>query len=99
MLFLVIARDDPARSGERPAHRDRHLAYLRECGARLKFAGPIRGEDDGPAGSVFLIEAASETAARLFAENDPYARAGIFRSCEILPVKPVMGAWLPANGS
>ncbi len=99
MLFLVIARDDPARTAERPDHRDRHLAYLRDCGARLKFAGPIRGEEGRPAGSVFLIEAASETAARLFAENDPYAQAGIFANCEILPVKPVMGAWLPASGS
>lgn len=97
MLYLVIARDDPARSGERPQHRARHLAYLADCGERLKFAGPIEGQD-GPQGSVFVIEAASETAARLFAENDPYRKNGIFADIEILPIQGVLGTWVTRGG-
>lgn len=95
MLYVIYAKDGPEGAQLRKRHRDNHLNYLDGAEARLLIAGPIRDDDDAeaPAGSMLVIEAASLTAARLFAENDPYAKAGVFESVEIKPFKPVVGTW------
>ena len=43
---------------------------------------------------MILIDAASEGAVKLFADNDPYTAAGVFERVEIRPFKAVTGAWL-----
>ncbi len=94
MLFLIVTEDVPDGAGIRRTTREAHLAYLKDAGARLKFAGPVLDGNDAPCGSVFVIEAASETAARLFAENDPYARAGLPAKRTIRPIRAVLGEWV-----
>ncbi len=98
MLFLIVTEDGPDGAEIRRTTRAAHLAYLKEAGSRLKFAGPVLGEDDTARGSVFVIEAASETAARLFVRNDPYARAGLPASWTIRPVRAVLGEWVTPAG-
>lgn len=95
MLYMIIARDKPGSGALRAETRPAHLDYVAGAGDRLKVAGPIQDDAGNPIGSVLLIEAGSETAARLFSENDPYARAGLFASVDILPYKAVMGRWMP----
>ncbi|GEQ97569.1 hypothetical protein JCM17844_12060 [Iodidimonas gelatinilytica] len=93
MLFVILATDKDGSSAIRKATRAAHLDYLKGAGDRLKLAGPLRDDKDTPLGSMIVIDAASETAARLFAQNDPYAQAGLFRSVEIKPFLAVTGRW------
>lgn len=98
MLFAINAYDKPNGSAIRSTTRAAHLDYLSSAGARLKLAGPLRDEAEKPVGSLIIIDAASEMAARLFAKNDPYAMAGLFEKVEIRPFQAVLGAWAEAEG-
>ncbi|SDD23066.1 YciI family protein [Kordiimonas lacus] len=98
MLFMILAHDKPDSVDLRMATRSAHLDYIKGAGNRIKVAGPILspGDDPKPVGSMIVIDAASEGAVRLFAENDPYATAGLFEAVEIKPWKGVTGEWIPS---
>ncbi|NVJ98865.1 MAG: YciI family protein [Alphaproteobacteria bacterium] len=98
MLFMILAHDKADSLDVRMANRPAHLSYLEGAGDRIKLAGPILspGEDPKPVGSMIVIDAASEGAVQLFADNDPYASAGLFEKVEIKPWKAAVGAWVPA---
>ena len=97
MLFAIYAFDGPNGAAIRAKTRPAHLQYLKDAGSRIKLVGPITegGEGGKPVGTLVVIDAASEAAVKLFAENDPYAHAGVFERVDIHPFKAVMGAWLP----
>ncbi len=95
MLFALFCYDKPDSLGIRQATRPAHLEYLSDAGERVKIAGPILspGEGGAPIGSLIVVDAASETAAQLFADNDPYASAGLFDRVEIHPWVRGVGHW------
>jgi len=98
MWYIVLARDNPGTSAQRLAARPAHLARLQELlgQGRLKLAGPmptVDSEDPGEAGfsgSLLVVEFPSMADARRWADADPYIAAGVYRSVEILPFKPVL---------
>ena len=92
MLFALICTDKPQSLDLRMSVRPDHLNYLDGLGAALKAAGPFTDDDGKPTGSLVIIEAADMAAARAMAENDPYAKAGLFAAVEIKPWK-----WLINN--
>lgn len=98
MLFMILAHDKADSLDVRMKNRPAHLEYLKDAGDRIKLGGPILspGDDPKPIGSMIIIDAASEGAVRLFADNDPYATAGLFASVEIKPWKAAVGDWAPA---
>jgi len=53
-------------------------------------AGPLI-EDGVMRGSLLILDAPDRAAAEAFAAGDPYARAGLFASVEILEWKKVLG--------
>lgn len=85
MLYALICTDHPNSVDVRMANRAEHLAYLDALGDRLKMAGPFLSDDGKPSGSLVVIEATSRDAAQVVAEEDPYARAGLFESVDIRP--------------
>lgn len=94
MLFAVICKDKPDHLEVRKANRPDHVAYLGETGgpASVVFAGPFLDEDgEAMIGSMVVIDAADRTAAERWAANDPYAKADLFASTEILPWKRAVG--------
>ncbi len=93
MLFAIMAFDKDEGGAIRATTRQAHLDYLASAGDRLKLAGPLRGEDDKPVGSLIVLDAAGIEAVRIFAHNDPYAQAGLFRRVEIHPFKAILGSW------
>ena len=97
MLFMIQCFDKADSLELRKATRERHLAYAASAGERLKFGGPMMAseEDMTPTGSLLLLDAASEAAAHLFAENDPYKKAGLFEKVTIKPLVSVLGEWPP----
>ena len=98
MHYLIMGTDHadslPLRASARPAHLER-LQQLRDAG-RLLVAGPlpaIDSPDPGPAGfsgSLIIAEFPSLTAARDWADADPYVAAGVYREVTVKPFKRVL---------
>lgn len=98
MLYVIVAEDAPnslaQRMQTRPAHLER-LQTLNEQG-RLFVAGPtpaIDSEDPGQSGftgSVIIAEFDSLLAAQLWANEDPYIKAGVYQSVSVKPFKKVL---------
>jgi uncharacterized protein YciI len=92
MLFALLCTDKPQGLELRMSVRPDHLKYLESLGSSLKAAGPFTTDEGSPIGSLVIIEAADRAAAKEMADNDPYAKAGLFASVEIKPWK-----WLIKN--
>ena len=90
MLIALTARDKPGALDIRLANREAHLAYARETGA-VVLGGPILDEAGNMAGSLLILEMDSLDAARAWAAEDPYAKAGLFASVTLDPWKRVIG--------
>lgn len=85
MLYALICTDKPGALQIRLDTRADHIAWLKAMGDRLKAAGPFLDDAGGMTGSLVVIEATSRDEALAVAEQDPYARAGLFESVEIRP--------------
>lgn len=85
MIFALICKDRPGKLEVRLANRPAHLDYLtalNEAG-KLKFAGPLIGDDGKPFGSLVAVEADDRAGAQAIAAGDLYAKADLFESVEI----------------
>jgi uncharacterized protein YciI len=67
--------------------RDAHFAYARETNV-VRLGGPFLDAQGNMAGSLIIFEAADLDAARAWAANDPYAKAGLFARTDVRPWKP-----------
>jgi len=97
MYYLILAKDVSESLPLRKQARTEHLARLealRDEG-RLLTAGPMPAVDSedpaeaGFTGSVIIAEFESLTAARQWADADPYKAAGVYESVEVVPYKKV----------
>jgi uncharacterized protein YciI len=98
MWYAIEGYDGPDVLDRRIGARAQHLARLealRDTG-RLLLAGPcpaIDAEDPGPAGysgSIVIAEFPSIEDARAWADADPYVAAGVYRTIEVRPFRPVL---------
>ncbi len=89
MLIALVARDRPGALQTRLRTRDAHLEYIRETGV-VAQAGPLLGPDGEMIGSLVILDVQDIAAAEAWAENDPYAKAGLFESVELIPWKKVI---------
>ncbi len=89
MLFALICTDRPGSLAVRQATRPTHLDYLRTRESAVQFGGPLLDPEGNPCGSLLLIEASDRAAAEAFAASDPYAKAGLFESTVIRPIRQV----------
>ena len=89
MLIALIARDNPGALQTRLDNRDAHLAYIKETGV-VSQAGPILDEDEQMIGSLVVLDVEDMAAAQSWADNDPYANAGLFASVELIHWKKVI---------
>ena len=98
MLYAIISQDVEnsleKRLSVRPAHVER-LQVLKEQG-HLILAGPhpaIDNNEPGPAGftgSLIVAEFDSLEAAQVWADDDPYIKAGVYDSVIVKPFKKVL---------
>ena len=93
MLYAFICTDKPGEGlALRKQNRREHLDYLKSLGPRMKLAGPFMNEDGSePRGSLVVVETGTLEEAQEIAENDPYAKAGVFEKVEIRPWKWLFG--------
>ncbi|HEV7418125.1 MAG TPA: YciI-like protein [Tianweitania sediminis] len=85
MNYAIYCTDKPDHLQLRLDNRPAHVEYLNALNAegKLVLAGPTLGEDNKPTGSIVIVDAESRDAAQRIADNDPYAKAGLFQSVEI----------------
>lgn len=86
MLFAVIALDKPGTKELRLATRAKHFEYIEQT-KQAKLGGPFLDAEGNMIGSFVIIEAENLEAAKTWAANDPYMKAGVFASSETRPWK------------
>ncbi len=89
MLIALIARDKDGALQTRMDNRSAHLAYIEETGV-VSQAGPLL-DGDQMIGSLIILDVDDLAAAQSWADGDPYAKAGLFKSVELIPWKKVIG--------
>ena len=98
MWYAIIAEDVEdsvaGRQNTRPAHVERIQELVAQ--GRLLIAGPhpaIDTNDPGDAGftgSLIIAEFDSLEAARVWANDDPYLKAGVYERVTVKPFKRVL---------
>lgn len=90
-LFSIYCVDKPGHAQVRADNRPAHLDYARQFKEQFLLGGPMLSEDGaGMVGSLLIIDLPDLAAARAWAENDPYAKAGLFESVQVRPFKKVI---------
>ena len=90
MRFAIITKDKDGALQVRLDTREAHLAYIKETGV-VEMAGPFLNEAGEMHGSMIILDVADRAAAVEWAENDPYAKAGLFEKVRIEEWKKVIG--------
>ncbi|MDA9208089.1 YciI family protein [Octadecabacter sp.] len=90
MRIALITRDKAGALQTRLDNRDAHLAYIAETGV-VEMAGPFIDIDGTMSGSLIIMNVDDLAAAQTWAENDPYAKAGLFEKVRIEEWKKVIG--------
>ncbi|MCG3268513.1 YciI family protein [Yoonia sp. I 8.24] len=90
MRFALMTTDKPGALQVRLDNRDAHLAYIADTGV-VEMAGPFLDNGDQMCGSLIVLEVADLAAAQAWADNDPYAKAGLFSDVRIQAWKKVVG--------
>ncbi|MDO6590377.1 YciI family protein [Loktanella sp. D2R18] len=90
MRFALMTTDKPGALQVRLDNRDAHLAYIADTGV-VEMAGPFLDDSDQMCGSLIVLEVADLAAAQAWADNDPYAIAGLFSDVRIQAWKKVVG--------
>ncbi len=89
MLIALYAHDKPGALQTRLDNRDAHVAYLKSTGV-VSQAGPLLDDNDAMCGSLVILDVEDMAAAKDWAANDPYAKAGLFASVELIQWKKVI---------
>ncbi len=90
MRIALIAIDKQNALQTRLDNRDAHLAYVAQSGC-VEMAGPFLTEDGQMCGSMLILALDTMADAEKWAENDPYAQAGLFESITLREWKKVIG--------
>ena len=90
MRVALMTRDKPGALQVRLDTREAHLAYIKETGV-VEMAGPFLDEAGQMCGSMIVLDVADLAAAKAWAENDPYNKAGLFADVRIQEWKKVIG--------
>ncbi len=90
MLVALIAHDKPGALPIRLENRPAHVAYLKSSAA-VQQAGPLLDGNGEMAGSLIILEVADLTEAQAWVAGDPYGKAGLFASVDLIPWNRVIG--------
>ena len=94
MLYIMVNEDRPDGQPIREATRDAHLAYLERHKGIVVLAGGTLAEDGKTrTGSVFIINVPSREAADRFSAEEPFRKAGLFKTVKITRMR--RGQWNP----
>lgn len=89
MHFTIQCVDKPDSLDLRMATRPTHLEYLKANQESFIVVGPVLDGEGKPRGSLYVIDMPDRAAAETFIMADPYAKAGLFESVVIRPMRIV----------
>jgi uncharacterized protein len=94
MKFMIYTVDIEGGLPIRTANRAAHLAFLKAASdVKVLAAGPwLNAEGGDMSGSLLIVEAPSEDAARLWLDQDPYYKAGLRADLILRPFIWALGA-------
>ncbi len=92
-LFACYCRDTSEAAALREREMQSHLAHVETNIESYAVAGPLK-DGDATCGSLLVVTAQDARAARAFIESDPYFRAGVWSSIEVLEFHAVAGDWV-----
>ena len=90
MLVALIAKDKAGALSVRQENRPAHVEYLKSTGVVGKVALKSVSRWD-MIGSLVILDVADKAAAQDWADNDPYAKAGLFADVQLIPWNRVIG--------
>ena len=90
MLVALIAKDKPGALQIRLDNRAAHVEHLKSSGLTNQ-AGPFLDDGGDMCGSLVILDVETMAQAEDWAANDPYAKAGLFESVELIPWNRVLG--------
>lgn len=90
MLVALIAKDKPGSLAVRQENRPAHVEYLKS-GPAVQQAGPLLDAAGEMCGSLIILDVADMTVAEEWVAGDPYGKAGLFQSVELIPWNRVIG--------
>lgn len=90
MLVALIARDNAGALPVRLENRPAHVAYLKSSEA-VQQAGPLLDAGGDMCGSLIVLDVADMAEAEAWVAGDPYGKAGLFASVELIPWNRVIG--------
>lgn len=98
MWYAIIAEDAPNSLEKRMAARPEHLARLSSLQdqGRLLLAGPFPAIDSeipgaaGFTGSLIVAEFDNLTAAKTWADADPFITAGVYQQVSVKPFRKTL---------
>jgi uncharacterized protein YciI len=95
MLYIMYNEDRSAGEATpiRDATREAHLAYLERHKNIVVLAGGTLSEEGTRTGSVFIINVPSRDAAEKFSAEEPFRKAGLFKTVKITRMR--RGQWNP----
>jgi uncharacterized protein len=95
LLYIIYQEDRDDGSEIRAANRERHLAYLETHHDVLVLGGALLADDAiKRTGSCLIINVPNRAAAEEFSRNEPFRKAGLFKSVKITRMR--RGQWNPA---
>ena len=97
MIYCFVCKDGPEGARLRKELLDVHLEHIAKVESRIPVGGPVAGPDGKYCASIIMIDAESEQDAWSLFNEDPYAKAKIWQSIEVLPFKAVVGTWVRAQ--
>ena len=90
MLYALMTKDKPGHLQTRLDNRAAHLAYIEKTNV-VQMAGPFLDDAGDMCGSLIVLDVDDMPAAQAWAENDPYALAGLFETVTLKAWKKVIG--------
>jgi len=92
MPFFVRLVDKPGTGSLRQAHRDAHIAYVREHVDRFLIGGVTLDHAEGaaPNGAAYVLDFPDRAAVEAYLAGDPFVRAGLFELIEIRPYRKTL---------
>jgi len=90
MFVALFAYDKTGALEIRKENRPAHLDYLKSTDL-VAQAGPLLDEGGGMIGSLIILDVPDMAAAQNWADNDPYAKAGLFQSVTLTHWNRVIG--------
>ncbi|HEY5322039.1 MAG TPA: YciI family protein [Caldimonas sp.] len=84
MLFAFMLFDAPGMAARRLEIRPEHKAYLAAVAERIAFAGPLLDDAGAMTGSLLVIDFADRAAALAWLDAEPFTRAGVYGSRQVM---------------